>query len=369
MTPCLSISAPSQSLLLFSEEKSLNQQGQTDFLKHLLLWVLFDSWVPTFESGKCHGFEMFYVLESTIWGDRSCGTQSLHQPHGFRCLTRRKGALTPLGDFPGRLAHLWRGETMGWVTSKHQNFAVGKFVLPCLASQDRWICFNLISSYLPPLFFSRATSCTATPPLAKQRRLGGGSWLFPCWNFVSPAKPACETRSPYQRGTLRPRFMDGSNPPGTKVPPGVGDDGMRWGVNLGTQKCGIWAPTFVVFCVWSCNTPIANVHHFQPAFARHHFFGMFDPSDLQTGKFKIDTDGSLERIKLKIPARRPRMTYMHDVHNTKSATTKALGTLHSTDPPNRWKALAKVTERCTKTEWREENLWGENSDFEGMKEM
>ncbi len=78
---------------------------------------------------------------------------------------------------------------------------------------------------------------------------------------------------------------------------------------------------------------------------------IFDPWDLQTGKFKIDTDGCQERTKLKNPAIRPCMTCMHEVHNTISANRKALGIIHSTDPPNRWKALTKVTERCTRRWW------------------
>ena len=123
----------------------------------------------------------------------------------------------------------------------------------------------------------------------------------------------------------------------------VGDD--PWG--LGTKPSN---STNLVFLLWSSYT---NVPSIITSFCKTSLLQDVLSSILEIYKLESlrYTDGCQERTKLKNPAIRPCMTCMHEVHNTISANRKALGIIHSTDPPNHWKALTKVTERCTRRWW------------------
>ena len=178
-----------------------------------------------------------------------------------------------------------------------------------LASQDRSICFNLISPY----FFLQGHQLYCNPPLATSELGAAGCCSLLELNFLA-CQAACFEKSVPKRyiktevyGRVEPSRYK------TKVlKSDLGDD-VRV-VKLKHQFLSI-ITNQLLQDITSSGCSILEI--------------------FLTGKFKIDTDGCQERIKLKNPARRSRMTYMHDVHNPKSANKKALGTLHSTDPPNR----------------------------------
>ena len=105
---------PQVKVSCFSAKKSRwISKVKTDFLKHLLLWVLFDSWVPTFESGKCHGYPgSVTVLRCfTCSNDRLQLSRINHWRREILCNAALQGQLHP---FSPAVSGAWRDERVPW---------------------------------------------------------------------------------------------------------------------------------------------------------------------------------------------------------------------------------------------------------------